>query len=428
MKINKRKALSFTARLVTGLIILFNGNLSYGQVNGCRDSLANNFNPNATVNDGSCTYNPTTYSPPVKVDRISDSLIESSGLQMAGNFLWSFNDGGGAAAIYRIDTITNTPLQKVNLAGAVNVDWEDIAFDGTNFYIGDFGNNANGARTDLKIYKFPFSAIPDYATDPVASIPAAQIEVIHFSYSDQPQPPVPASSNNTKFDCEAMIVDNGKVHLFTKNWIDLTTTHYEIGGVIAGTYTATPLETLATNYLVTAADKVPGQKLVVLMGYKNTGTASHFMHLLTDYAGENYFSGNKRPIDLPDVLSMGQAEGICFRTSTYGYISNEKFVRYIGTTPFITVYQKLHSFDISRFIPGLALAYYFIGDGNWNEPANWSNNVVPPPVTKTGSEIIIDPQPFGKCVLNIPYTVSTGSKLIVKPAKVFVIQGNLTIQ
>ncbi|MEP7109322.1 MAG: hypothetical protein ABI760_15115 [Ferruginibacter sp.] len=419
--VNKKIIFSIKATLVFGLVVLFAAHPSFGQVYGCKDPLANNYNPAATVNNGSCTYDITYYEPPIKVNPISDTLVESSGLQMAGNFLWSFNDGGGAAAIYRIDTVSNMVLQKVNLSGADNIDWEDIAFDGNNFYVGDFGNNANGARTDLKIYKFPLSAIPDYVSNPVATIPAGQIAIINFSYNNQQQPPLSAVNNKTKFDCEAMIVDGGKIHLFTKNWIDLTTTHYEINGVTAGTYIADSLETLATNYLVTGADKANGQKIVALLGYKNSGSASHYLHLLTDYNGRNYFNGNKRRIDLPNVLVMGQAEGICFRTGTYGYISNEKFIP-------LSISQKLRSFDISNFVSAVAATYNFIGNGNWDEAANWSNNSVPPSEITPGSEIIIDPAPGGQCLLNISYTVSAGAKLTVITEKNFVIQGNLTLQ
>ena len=145
----KKRIILFTTNLLIFLSFLLVTKPLNAQVYGCSDSLSNNYNPLATINDGTCTYNAKSYTPKVKADPISNVLVESSGLQMAGNFLWSFNDGGGAATIYRIDTLTNTLLQTVNLSGATNMDWEDIAFDGTDFYIGDFGNNANGARTDL---------------------------------------------------------------------------------------------------------------------------------------------------------------------------------------------------------------------------------------------------------------------------------------
>ncbi len=337
----------FTSLSFFTLFLLITSIPSYSQ-SGCTDSLANNVTPGATINDGSCKYNITTYTPPVKVSAISNIMIESSGLQWADSSLWSFSDGGGAAAIYRIDTLSNALLQTVQLAGATNIDWEDIAFDGTYFYVGDFGNNANGARTDLKIYKFPLSAISPYSSKPVDTIPASQIDVISFKYSNQ-QTPVATRANNTKYDCEAMIVDSGKIHLFSKNWIDLNSTHYVISSTLAGSYTADSIETLQTNYLVTAADKAPGQNMIVLLGYQTTGFGNHFIHILSDYNGGRYFNGNKRRINLPNASQMGQAEGITFRNTRYGYISNER----LRVGPF-TVHQKLRSFDISPFVSASA--------------------------------------------------------------------------
>ena len=343
-KANQRRACS-----VLFLLLLVHVIPVQAQVAGCKDPTASNYNASATVNDGSCTYSTTAYTPPVRVDPISNALAEGSGLQMAGNFLWSFNDGGGAAAIYRIDTLTNAILQTVNLEGATNVDWEDIAFDGTSFYIGDFGNNTSGDRTDLKIYKFPLSAVPDYTANATVTIPSGKIDVLRFTYSDQV--PVAASApNNTRFDCEAMLVDEGKIHLFTKNWVEVSTTHYAINGTSAGTYVAAPVETLSTGYLVTAADKAPGTSAVVLIGYQASGTGNHFMHLLSDFSGGLYFNGNKRLINLPTAAEMGQVEGITFRNSSYGYISNEYFTRTVlGFT--LTVAQKLRSFDLNSFLP-----------------------------------------------------------------------------
>ncbi len=401
--------------------------LAYNQVQGCTDPLSNNYNPLATINDGSCTYNTTAYTPLIKVDPITDSLKETSGLLMAGNYLWSFNDGGGTPTLYRIDTMSNILLQRVILGGTTNVDWEDIAFDGTYVYIGDIGNNSTGARTNLKIYKFPFSAIPDFAGNPVATIPAQQIEVIHFTYSNQPQPPVATTLNNSKFDCAAMIVDNGNIHLFSKNWIDNNSTHYFIKGSSAGTYVADSVETLATNYLVTAADKVAGQNIVVLLGYQSTGTARHFIHILSDYKADSFFTGNKRRIDLPDATVMGQGEGIIFRNGKYGYISNEKFVRTVG--PFtISVNQKLRSFDISNFVNNYFTTYIFNGNGNWSDSVNWRYNLVPPSTLIAGNEIIIDPVGGGSCALDIPYTLPAGAKLTVNAGKKFLVQGNLIVQ
>ena len=140
---------------------------------GCTDPQASNYNPNATVNDGSCVYPVTNYNLTLKT-ALSTTVNETSGLVMANGVLWTHNDSGNPAQIFKIDTLSNSILQTVNIGGASNVDWEDIAFDGTHFYVGDFGNNANGNRTDLKIYKFPLSAIPSGS---VVTVPAGQVQV-----------------------------------------------------------------------------------------------------------------------------------------------------------------------------------------------------------------------------------------------------------
>ncbi|MEO6289441.1 MAG: hypothetical protein ABIO76_05950, partial [Ginsengibacter sp.] len=254
-----------------------------------------------------------------------------------------------------------------------------------------------------------------------------QIEVINFIYGDQPQPPVPSSANNTKYDCEAMIVTGGKIHLFTKDWINLTTTHYIINSTLPGSYVLTPLETLSTNYLVTAADIAVGKNLITLLGYQNSGVGNHFMHLLSGYSGGYYFNGNKRKLNLPDATIMGQAEGITFRDSVYGYISNEKFYRDLGFYT-IDVAQKLRSFNISNFVPGLGDIYTFNGDGNWDTPANWANSNMPPAALSSGSEIIIDPPAGKSCVLNIPYNLSSAARITIVSGKIFVVQGNLVVQ
>lgn len=317
------------------------------QVRGCTDPAALNYNAAATVNDGSCTYPKKTYSPQAKINPLPSVLEESSGLQWADGSLWSFNDGGGEAVLFRMDTSTGAVLQTVTLEGATNVDWEGMAFDGSHFYIGDFGNNA-GNRQDLKIYTFPLAAIQDRHEEKAVTVPAAQIGVIHFRYADQLQPPAARGMNYTAFDCEAMLVDGGKIQLFSKNWIDNSTTHYVINSTKAGNYVADPLETLATGYLVTAADKVPGTDTVVLIGYQASGTGAHFLHLLTDFSNGHYFNGNKRKVDLPGVAEIGQVEGIAFCNGSYGFISNERFERSLfGLT--LSVSPKLHRFHTDFF-------------------------------------------------------------------------------
>jgi exo-beta-1,3-glucanase (GH17 family) len=71
--------------------------------------------------------------------------------------------------------------------------------------------------------------------------------------------------------------------------------------------------------------------------------------------------------------------------------------------------------------------YTFTGNGNWTNPANWSNGIMPPSLLPSGSSIIIDPAGNGECILNTAQTISSGATLTVQPGKKFIILGSLVI-
>lgn len=71
--------------------------------------------------------------------------------------------------------------------------------------------------------------------------------------------------------------------------------------------------------------------------------------------------------------------------------------------------------------------YTFTGSGNWSNPGNWSNNMVPPSVITGSATIIINPVEEGECVLDVEQHISSSATLTVVAGKQFRIQGNLTI-
>lgn len=73
-------------------------------------------------------------------------------------------------------------------------------------------------------------------------------------------------------------------------------------------------------------------------------------------------------------------------------------------------------------------AYRFLGNGNWDDPENWSGKIIPPSILPPGSEIIISPAQDGECILNVQQTISAGSKLIVENNQHLMIPGDLLIQ
>lgn len=83
---------------------------------------------------------------------------------------------------------------------------------------------------------------------------------------------------------------------------------------------------------------------------------------------------------------------------------------------------------IYRVVASGSLGYTFTGNGDWGTAANWSNNIIPPPVLPSGAEIIIDPVANGECVLNTIQTINAGAKCTVRLNKKFRVNGNLVIQ
>jgi hypothetical protein len=286
---------------------------------GCTDRAANNFNASATANNGSCTYDAITLTPTLKFIH-ADTLNENSGTVYWNGWLWHHNDNGGPfpSHLFATDTSTRT-IRRIVFLGTPQsyvpqVDWEDIAQDDTHLYVGDFGNNVNGARTDLKIYKLAKSAIPNTTSDNVFVMP----EVISFRYPDQAVSPTPVAVNTTDFDCEAMVAYNGRLYLFTKQYTGGQTSLYELPNT-AGSHVATKLGTLNVNGLITGADILPDRRVIVLTGY--TLTQQRFAYLLYDFTGNAFFGGNKRRIGLQGIA---QTEAVAFLHNNRVVMGSEK--------------------------------------------------------------------------------------------------------
>lgn len=300
------------------------------QVSGCPDPAANNYNSAATVNDGSCSYNSITLKPKTLYN-LNAAVYESSGLIWWKSKAFTHEDSGGEAALYAMNTSSNTIQRKIVISNATNVDWEDITQDSKYFYIGDIGNNVNGNRTNLKIYIVKKSAVNLHDT--------VTATVINFSYEDQTDF-TPAGNNNTDFDCEAIIAYNDSLFLFSKNWITNKTRLYKLPKK-PGTYKAIKIGELNVQGLVTGADVIPAKRVIVLTGYSSF--VQPFVYLLYDFTGNNFFSANKRKIVLNEPFT--QTEGVYAKSSTSFLLSNERFSHYGITTP-----AKLEQLNLSNYL------------------------------------------------------------------------------
>ncbi len=107
---------------------------------------------------------------------LPDDLDESSGLAYSvarPNLLWSHDDSGAPPVLFAMDTLGRVRA-RVRVAGARNVDWEDIAAGpcpagGSCLWIADTGNN-DGDRRDLIVYRVPEPDAGDSVSQPASSL------------------------------------------------------------------------------------------------------------------------------------------------------------------------------------------------------------------------------------------------------------------
>lgn len=310
------------------LLFLISISPAQAQISGCTDPLSKNYNPTATINDGSCNYTSVKIKPKysVKLDAI---LKETSSLTQSDSLFWTSNDNTDKA-LYAINN-KGVIQNKIQLKNATNTDWEEITQDNDYFYIGDFGNNAFGNRKDLHILRVEKKSFSQ--NNP-------KIDTLSFLYSNQTDF-TKTKSNATNFDCEAFIVSGDNIYLFTKQWKDKKTSVYVIPK-IPGKYVAQLKESYDVKGLITSATYLPQKKLLILAGYSKL--LSPFIYLFYDYNNSGFFSGNKRKINI--ALPFHQMEGISTQDGLHYYLTNENFAR----KPIINVPQKLHQFDLSSFL------------------------------------------------------------------------------
>jgi hypothetical protein len=287
-------------------------------VPGCTDPQANNYNVSATINDGSCTYNPTIYKPDFRFI-LPDEVDETSGLIYFADGFWTNNDSGGEPVIYKLDTLSGEVIQRVRLSGIRNIDWEELAQDDDFIYVGDIGNNS-GNRDDLAIYIVAKSSIP--ASGDVV----VEAGKISYSYIDYPGRIERKKDNN--FDCEAMLAMDEYLYLFSKNRGDNKSKLYRLPKT-AGEYTAELLTTFDSKGLVTGADYNEKQNELILVGYTNNDWIP-FLWIMFDFEGDDFLSGNKRRIDMLN-MTVTQTEAICYTHGSRGVLSSESNPMFLQT-------------------------------------------------------------------------------------------------
>ena len=241
-------------------------------------------------------------------------ILESSAIiksRVWDDVYWTLNDSGNKNRIFpfnRNGKLHRAEWYKENqggvyVAGALNIDWEEMAVDNDdNIYICDSGNNGN-ARKDLCIYQLKDPL-------PISTGSVNYFQKIHFYYPEQKE--FPAKPNN--YDCEAVFWANEKLYLLTKHRADSNTHLYRFDSF--DPLINNPVTLLATfdiGGMVTAADvTLDGKKLTVLT-YNN-------VWVFEVNEGNDYFNGKIKWLP----ISAQQCEAICFDDENTLIITNEQ--------------------------------------------------------------------------------------------------------
>lgn len=262
------------------------------------------------------------------IAELPSDLEENSGLQIieGSDLLWLVPDSGNKDHLYGVNA-KGELLRDINIKGAKNKDWEDLAADELgNIFIGDFGNNKN-SRKNLVIYK-----IPNPGNQKKDDLKAEEIK---FNYPEQKE--FPPKKENRNYDAEAFFYLDGNLYLFTKNRTKPftgTTLVYKIPAV-KGKHKAALIGEITLcekpkSCKVTAADISPDKSKVVLLSHDR-------VWLIQDFEKDNFLNGSILEIPLEHY---SQKEAICFKTNNMVYISDEK------TGP---KGNNLYSLDLSNY-------------------------------------------------------------------------------
>lgn len=242
---------------------------------------------------------------------LSSQIKETSALEFYNDFLYTCNDSGGEAEIYKLSTLDGKIVETIKIKGVKNVDWEELARKGDTLFIGDFGNNL-GIRKDLTIYQV---VLPTNATN------FKEITIVdQFQFTFEDQIEYENKGNfKTNFDCEAFIYYKNKLHLFTKRWGDFHTAHYEIDLTsVSKTKIAKKIETFNTECLITGADI--HQDTLYLIGYTKEAA---YVWKFYDFKDHNFFNGKSKQTLIGLTAAIGQTEGIAVTDSKI-YITAEE--------------------------------------------------------------------------------------------------------
>lgn len=200
---------------------------------------------------------------------------------------WTHNDAGNAAELFAIGS-SDGAVERVRVAGAESVDWEDIEAApceaGGCLYIGDIGDN-DAERDRITIYRIPEPA--------AGATESAHAEALHARYPDGPR------------DAESLFAVGGDLYIVNKGRTEAIALYRYAGPQHADqTVTLERVRELLpqpedNDDFVTAATATPEGRWVGVRTYRT----------LYVYAADPLLGGGTAEPTVFDLGSLDQAQG-----------------------------------------------------------------------------------------------------------------------
>lgn len=229
---------------------------------------------------------------------VPEEVEETSGLAFWQGELLTHNDSGGSNQLYVLDTAGGDIKKRIAVPGALNRDWEALTISKGKLYIGDMGNNS-ARRKDLTIYITDLNNLSD-------GLPG--LDSIRFHYPEQTN--FEKQKRDHDFDCEAMVVYNDTVYLYSKAWRD-GITRIRVLPAVPGDYATQEMGQFKAGGLVTDAVYNEEKQLLVLVGYNiETPIMQPFLWLFNTAHPGKINPANGTKINLEPAYS--QIEGVTF--------------------------------------------------------------------------------------------------------------------
>jgi hypothetical protein len=240
--------------------------------------------------------------------------LELSGIVKSksdNNVFWVHNDSADLPRVFAIDSMGRfyqsaryRNYEGITIAGATNVDWEDITVDNKgNLVIEDAGNNYND-RHDLVLYVVP-------EPSPIASNTTV-MKKIFFKYPDQK---TFTAKKDFNYDSEAIFFADDHFHILSKDRADTYTRLYRMDTEKSEEVnTLTLVDKFNIGGKVTAADASDDGNRIAVITYKSIWIFER------KSPTSSYFDGNiwYLPVKAPQI------ESVCFKDDKTLWLLDEE--------------------------------------------------------------------------------------------------------